>query len=74
MRDREEEVSKEKAHSGGAPGAQSVKPPTLDFGSDHDLTVHGFESHIRLCNAEPAWDSFSSPLSTLPLFNLMLLK
>ena len=29
--------------------AQSVKCPTLDFGSGHDFTVHGFEPHIGLC-------------------------
>ena len=26
--------------------AQSVKRPTLGFGSGHDLTVHGFESRV----------------------------
>ena len=38
--------------------AQSVKHLTLDFGSGHDLTVHGFE-RVRLCadSVEPAWDS-----------------
>ena len=48
--------------------AQSVKPPTLDFGSGHDLAVHEFEAHIRLDaeSTEPAWDSLS-PLSALPL-------
>ena len=29
--------------------AQSVKHPTLDFGSGHDLTVTEFEPHIGLC-------------------------
>ena len=28
--------------------AQSVKLPTLDFGSGHDLTVYEFQPHIRL--------------------------
>ena len=45
--------------------AQSVKQPTLDFGSGHDLTVHEFKPHIRLCadGMEPAWDSLSLSLS-----------
>ena len=49
--------------------AQSVKRPTLDFGSGHDLTVCGIiEPGVELCanSAEPAWDSLSPPLS-LPL-------
>ena len=29
--------------------AQSVKHPTPDFVSGHDLTVREFEPHIRLC-------------------------
>ena len=29
--------------------AQSVKHPTLDFGSDHDLTVSELELHAGLC-------------------------
>ena len=29
--------------------AQSVECPTLDFGSGHDLRVHGMEPHIGLC-------------------------
>ena len=29
--------------------AQSVKYLRLDFGSGHDLTVHEFKSHTRLC-------------------------
>ena len=46
-------------------GVQSVKRLTLDFGSGHDLTVHGFEPLIGLCagSAEPAWDSLCLPLS-----------
>ena len=51
--------------------AQSVKCPTLDFRSGHDLTVRGFEPRIGLCtdNAESAWDSLSlSPcLCPVPL-------
>ena len=42
--------------------AQSVKHPTLDFGSGHDLTVHEFEPHIgAVDSAGPAWDSLSAP-------------
>ena len=48
--------------------AQSIKRPTLDFGSGHNLTFYEFEPHIGLHadSAEPDWDSFSPPLS-LPL-------
>ena len=37
---------------------QSVKHPTLDFGSGHDLTVCGIEPRIGLCtdSVEPAWN------------------
>ena len=44
--------------------AQSVTCLTLDFGSGHDLTVHGFETPVGLCtdNVESAWDSLSSSL------------
>ena len=50
-----------KSHVWGAWVAQSVKGPTLDFGSGHDLTVCGFDPCIRLCadSVEPAWDSLS---------------
>ena len=43
--------------------AQSVKHPTFDFSSGHDLTVCGFESHVRVCtdSFEPTWDSLSAP-------------
>ena len=49
----------------GASVTQSVKHPTLDFGSGHDFMVHGIESCVGLCidNVEPAWDSLSFPLS-----------
>ena len=48
--------------------AQSVKCPTLDFGSGHDLTVHEMEPRAGLCCAVltsvvPAWDSLSLSLS-----------
>ena len=50
--------------------AQSVKRPTLGFGSGRDLTVCEVESRIGLCtdSMEPAWDSLSPSLSLcLPL-------
>ena len=45
----------------GAWVAQSVKCPTLDLGSGHDLMVSEFEPRTGLCadSAEPAWDSLS---------------
>ena len=41
--------------------AQSVKQPTLDFGSGHDLGVYELEPHIGFYadSAKPAWDSLS---------------
>ena len=52
---------------GGVWGAQSVKCPTLDFSSGHDLVVLGIELRVGLCtnSMEPAWDSLflPSPLS-----------
>ena len=41
---------------------------TLDFGSDHDLTVCDFEPCVWLCShiAEPAWESLSLSLCPLP--------
>ena len=47
--------------------AQLVKRLTLDFGSGHDLTVHGFEPRVGLCadSAEPAWESLSLSLPCL---------
>ena len=47
--------------------AESVKQPILDFCSDHELMVLGFEP----CNrgpTEPVWDSLSLSLS--PPFSL----
>ena len=29
--------------------AKAVQRPTLDFGSGHDLTVHGWEPCLGLC-------------------------
>ena len=48
--------------------AQSIKLPTLGFGSGHDLRVGKFETHIGLCidSAEPAWNSLSSSLCPSP--------
>ena len=48
--------------------AQSVKHPTLEFGSGHDLTAHEIEPHIELCtdSMNPAWDSLSPSLSASP--------
>ena len=51
---------------GGAWVAQSVKQPTLDFGSGHDLTVHEIEPcFLGLCtdSIQPAWESLSPFLS-----------
>ena len=44
--------------------AQSVKCPTLDLGSGHDLMVREFELCVGLCadSVEPAGDSLSLPL------------
>ena len=49
----------------GAWVAQSVKHPTLGFGSIRDLTVCEFEPCIGLCadSMESAWDPLSLPLS-----------
>ena len=56
--------------------AQSVKHPTLDFGSGHDLAVHGFKPHVRLCtdSTEHAWDSLPPSLSALPLLTISVSK
>ena len=50
--------------------AQLVKRPTLDFGSDHNLTVREIKPRAGLCaeSIEPAWDSLSPFLSAPPLF------
>ena len=42
--------------------APSVKRPTLDFDSGHDLTDHGIEPHIGLCA-----DSMELPPDSLSL-------
>ena len=48
---------------------QSVKHVTLDFGSGHDLMVHGFKPHVGLYtdSIEPGWDSLSPSVSAPPL-------
>ena len=63
------------AFSWGTGVAQSVKHPTLDFCSGHDLRVCEFEPCIGLSadSAEPAWGSLSPSLS-LPLPWLMSLS
>ena len=61
--------------SGKAWVAQSVKRPTLDFGSGHNLTVHEFEPRTGLCadSGEPVWDAVSPGLSAPPPPPLMLM-
>ena len=56
----------------GAWVAQSVKHPTLNFGSGHDLTVHEIQPYVGLCadSMEPAWDSLFPSLSASPLLTL----
>ena len=55
-------------NSWGSRVAQSVKHPTLGFGSGDDLTLHEFEPHIRLSpdSVEPAWNSLSPSHSAPP--------
>ena len=52
--------------------AQSVERLTLDFDSDHELTVHEIQLHygVDADSTEPAWDSLSPPLP-LPLLQLL---
>ena len=61
-----------KTCSRGAWVAQSVKHLTLDFNSDYDLAVCGFEPCIglRTDSAELAWGSLSFPLSVPPLLKI----
>ena len=57
-----------RGRGGGTGVAQSVRCPTLGFGSARDLGVSGFKPHIRLHagSVEPACDSLSLRFS-LPL-------
>ena len=58
--------------------ARSVKSPTLDFGSGHDLTVREFKPHVGLGadSMEPASDSLfpslSAPLTLVLSLSLSL--
>jgi len=49
--------------------AQSVKRPTLDFGSGHDLRILGSSpvlgGVVSTLSGESAWDSFLFPLPLL---------
>ena len=56
--------------------AQSVKRPTLDLSSGHDLTVCGFEPCVGLCadRVGPAWDSLSAPPSLTHTLSLKINK
>ena len=55
--------------------AQSVKRPTLDLGSGHNVTVHEFEPRTGLCvdSGEPVCDAVSPVLSAPPPPPLMLM-
>ena len=45
----------------------SVESPTLDFGSGHELTVHGYELCTGLCTGvELAWNFPLPPPRSLP--------
>ena len=63
---------KEKNYNWNAWVVQSVKHPTLDSGSGHDLTVCEIKPPIRLCadSMEPAW--YSHPVSLLLPLSLSL--
>ena len=52
---------------------QLVKHLTLDFGSGHDLTVHGIKPLVRLCadSMESSWNSLSPSVSAPPLLSLL---
>ena len=51
-----------------------VKRATRDFGSGHDLTVHGIKPGVRLFadSTGPAWDSLSPFFSVPPSCALSL--
>ena len=48
--------------------ARSVKRQTLGFSSGHDLMVHEFESHVRLCADSRSLLGILCLLLSLPLF------
>ena len=52
--------------------AQVVKCPTLDFGSGHNLTVHGIKPQVRLPtdSVEPARDSLYLSFCSSPMLAL----
>ena len=50
--------------------AQSVKPPTLDFGSGHDLMVR----EMSAISTEPALDLLSPSLSAIPLLGMCIIS
>ena len=56
--------------------AQSVKCPTLGFGSGRDLAVREFKPHVGLHvdSVEPAWDSLSAPPHPLLTLSVSLSK
>ena len=51
---------------------QLVKPPTLDFDSSHDLTIHETEPHVGLCAEHGGYLGFSLSLSLCPFPALSL--
>ena len=61
---------------GGAWVDQSVKHPTLDFSSGHDLTICKFEPRHQLCtdSMEPVWYFVSFSLCPSPACSLSLSK
>ena len=56
-------ISHKKSQPWGPWVVQSIKQPTLDFGSGHHLTVHEFKPSLGLCagGTELSWDSLSVP-------------
>ena len=58
-----------KEHSRGTWVAQSVKRPTLGFGSGHDLRVHEFSQFV---SSSPSSGSVLTVLSLLGILSLLL--
>ena len=52
--------------------AQLVGCPTLDFGSGHDLMVHGIEPYIGLCAGSTQREILSLSLCLSPILSLPL--